>query len=951
LTSTNVSNAEFVFPASFAQQRLWFLNSLAPGNPFYNISAAIRSTGHLNITVLEQTFNEIVRRHEVLRTIFEMAEGQLNQVIVEDVTLSLSVVDLGYLPATEREAAARQQAIAKSQYPFDLTADILLRVTVFQLDPTDHILLLNLHHIIADGWSIGILIREIITLYAAFNFGKPSPLPELPIQYADFAHWQREWLQEEVLQSQLSYWRSQLANLPILNLPTDRTRPAVQTYRGATHSLEVSKSLTASLEALSQEAGVTLFMTLLAAFQTLLHRYTGQADIVVGSPIANRNRVELESLIGFFVNSLVLRTDLSGNPTFRELLERVREVTLGAYAHQDLPFEKLVQFLHPERDLSRHPLFSVVIALQNTPITALELPGLALSQFDFDSATSRLDLELHLWQTPAGLKGQVIYSTDLFDSSTITRMLGHFQTLLAGIVADPDQRLMKLPILTAAERQQLLVEWNNTEKDCSCNQCIHQLFESQVNKTPEAIALVYQEEQLTYKELNARSNQLAHYLQKLGVTPEVKVGICVERSLLMVVGILAILKAGGAYVPLDPIYPPERLKFILEDAQVSILLTQESLAPLLTQQSLVPLFEGGWGDQQLIYLDCDSEALLPSADRVIAQESQENTISNVTEANLAYVIYTSGSTGQPKGVLIEHRGLSNLVQAQIQIFALKPEHRILQFASLSFDASIFEIVMALGIGATLYIVPEEERFGAALSSYLRQHVITHATLPPAVLKTLPATELPVQTLISAGEACSPEIVARWAGVRHFFNAYGLTETTVWSTVAQLNNSSSTSIGRAIANTQIYVLDAHLQPVAIGISGELYIGGVGLARGYLNRPELTAARFIPNPFKENNCLSPASRLYKTGDLVCYLPDGNLQFLSRLDDQVKIRGYRIELAEIESLLSQHPAVQEAVVIATEDIPDNKQLIAYVVFNADLTRQRLNCAAFWRKNYQTT
>jgi amino acid adenylation domain-containing protein len=537
-------------------------------------------------------------------------------------------------------------------------------------------------------------------------------------------------------------------------------------------------------------------MTLLAAFQTLLHRYTGQADIVVGSPIANRNRVELESLIGFFVNSLVLRTDLSGNPTFRELLERVREVTLGAYAHQDLPFEKLVQFLHPERDLSRHPLFSVVIALQNTPITALELPGLALSQFDFDSATSRLDLELHLWQTPAGLKGQVIYSTDLFDSSTITRMLGHFQTLLAGIVADPDQRLMKLPILTAAERQQLLVEWNNTEKDCSCNQCIHQLFESQVNKTPEAIALVYQEEQLTYKELNARSNQLAHYLQKLGVTPEVKVGICVERSLLMVVGILAILKAGGAYVPLDPIYPPERLKFILEDAQVSILLTQESLAPLLTQQSLVPLFEGGWGDQQLIYLDCDSEALLPSADRVIAQESQENTISNVTEANLAYVIYTSGSTGQPKGVLIEHRGLSNLVQAQIQIFALKPEHRILQFASLSFDASIFEIVMALGIGATLYIVPEEERFGAALSSYLRQHVITHATLPPAVLKTLPATELPVQTLISAGEACSPEIVARWAGVRHFFNAYGLTETTVWSTVAQLNNSSSTSIGES-----------------------------------------------------------------------------------------------------------------------------------------------------------
>mgnify|MGYP002778537453 CR=1 FL=1 len=941
--STNpVSNAEFVFPASFAQQRLWFLNQLVPGNPFYNISAAIRLRGHLNITALEQTFNEIVRRHEVLRTTFEMVEGQLHQVVVERVTVPLSIVDLRNLPASDREAAARQQAIALSQRPFDLSADLLLQLTIFKIDAFEHILLLNLHHIIADGWSIGVLVRELGVLYAAFNTGKLSPLPELSIQYADFAHWQRQWLQGEVLESQLSYWRSQLANLSVLNLATDRTRSAIQSYQGATHNFQLSKNFAQSLEALSQQAGVTLFMTLLAAFQTLLYRYTGQEDIAVGTPIANRNRPEIEPLIGFFVNSLVLRTDLSGNPTFRELLGRVREVTLGAYAHQDLPFEKLVQELQPERDLSRHPLFSVAIALQNTPITALELPELALSQFEFDSGTSRLDLEFHLWQTPAGLQGQIIYSTDLFDRSTIVRMLGHFQTLLEGIVADPEQRLADLPILTAAERQQLLVEWNLTQQDYP-SQCIHQLFEAQVDKTPNAIAVVYQDKQLTYQELNYRSNQLASYLQKLGVAPEVKVGICVERSLLMIVGILGILKAGGAYVPLDPTYPAERLKFMLDDAQITILLTQQSLAPLL---------KGGWGDLRSVYLDRDWE--------IVAPQSRENINSGLTAANLAYIIYTSGSTGQPKGVAIEHRGLCNLAQAQIHTFDLKPEHRILQFASLSFDASIFEIVMAWGVGATLYLVPEVARLGSELISYLKHRAITHATLPPAVLKTLPSTQLPaLQTLISAGEACSPEIIARWASDRHFFNAYGLTETTVWSTIAEITDRKSAIIGRAIANTQIYILNTHLQPQPIGIPGEIYIGGVGLARGYLNRPDLTAQRFICQGSREHLALSRevekllrsrgagesnnqlpitnyqlpiTNRLYKTGDIARYLPDGNLEYLGRIDDQVKIRGYRIELGEIESLLSQHPAVREAVVVVQEDRTNNHRLVAYIVPNVE-------------------
>ncbi len=1036
-SNSSVLNNEFVFPASFAQQRLWFLNSLAPGNPFYNISAAIRLTGHLNITALEQTFNEIVRRHEVLRTTFEMTQGQLNQVIVEEASVSLPIVDLRYLPASEREAAARQQAIASSQHSFNLGADLLLRLTLFQIDAFDYILLLNLHHIIADGWSIGILVREIGTLYAAFNAGKPSPLPLLPIQYADFAHWQRSLLQGEVLESQLSYWRSQLADLPILNLPTDHSRPAQPSYRGATQNFELSTSLTATLEELSQE-GVTLFMILLAAFQTLLYRYTGQEDIAVGSPIANRNRAEIEPLIGFFVNSLVLRTDLSGNPTFRELLKRVREVTLGAIAHQDLPFEKLVQELHPLRETSRHPLFCVAIALQNTPITALELPGLALSQFEFDNGTSRLDLEFHLWRSPNGLKGQVIYSTDLFDHSTITRMLGHFQTLLEGIVINPDQRLASLPILTATERHQLLVEWNNTNQRGANSQenpyslsyevpsrgnhisffellptpyclpqCIHQLFEEQVNNTPNAIAAVYQDEQLTYLELNRRSNQLADYLQKLGVAPEVKVGICIERSIEMIVGILGILKAGGAYVPLDPTYPPQRLKFMLEDSQVSILLTQQSLAPLFpfherqginslshsflqlkpTNDPCSSRFEptcaisseiNFWADYDSnesaadynLYCKNCQLICLDRARPIIAQQSGENPISGVTSTNLAYVIYTSGSTGQPKGVLVEHLGLCNVAQAQIQTFDTKPEHRILQFASLGFDASIFEILMAWGVGATLYLIPEEARLGSALISYLRHHAITHATLPPAVLKTLPPTQLPqLQTLISAGEAYSPDM-AHWAGGRRLFNAYGLTETTVWSTVACVTDSSNkSSIGRAIANTQIYVLDAHLQPVAIGIPGELYIGGVGLARGYLNQPDLTAQRFIPNPFlgewesgrvgegesgrveMSPHPLIPSSpppsptRLYKTGDLVRYLPDGNLEFLGRLDYQVKIRGYRIELGEIESLLCQNPAVREAHIIACED-DGNKQLVAYLVFNSDLTLTTAQLRSFLKE-----
>ncbi|WP_298910929.1 amino acid adenylation domain-containing protein [uncultured Nostoc sp.] len=932
----------FVFPTSFAQQRLWFLNQLAPGNPFYNVSTVLRLTGSLNFTALKQTFNEIGGRHETLRTTFVMVEQQPVQAIAPSVTIPFRLIDLRNFESQERETQVQQIVTQEAQHPFNLTTGPLLQVKLLQLDKAEYLLLLNLHHIVADGWSIGVLIRELGILYTAFaedqqcltTSDSPSsersqpPLrllsmstsvPELPIQYADFAQWQREWLQEvgangcSPLQTQLAYWQKQLEGISVLNLPTKQLRPAIPSYRGAKQLLELPHSLTQALEALSYQEGVTLFMTMLAAFQTLLYRYTQQEDIVVGSPIANRNRSELEGLIGFFVNSLVLRTDFSGKPTFRELLNRVREVTLGAYSHQDLPFEKLVEELHPERDLSRNPLFQVVFSLQNTPIVALELPGLTLSLFEYDSKTAKLDLELHLWQDLDSLKGQIVYSTDLFDDTTITRMLKHFQTLLESIVANPEQRIWDLSLLTEEERQELLIDWNHTKKTYPENKCFHQLFEAQMEETPNAIAVVFDKQQLTYRELNIRANQLAHYLQKLGVVTDVIVGICVERSLEMIVTLLGILKAGGAYLPLDPSLPQERLKFMLKDAQVSVLLTQEKLLKHFEDFS-----------NPIICIDKDWAT--------ITQHSQENPTSCITLDNLAYVIYTSGSTGKPKGVLLQHRGLSNLAKAQIEVFNLQPSNHILQFASLSFDASIFEIVMALQTGATLYLADTESLLpGQPLLQLLREKAITHVTLPPAVLAILPTESLPaLQTIICAGESCTDDIVKRWWNSQHrFFNAYGPTEATIWSTIAEISTmSEKPPIGRPIANTQIYILDKHLQPLPIGIAGELYISGEGLAQGYLNRPELTTEKFIINPFSDKK----KARLYQTGDLARYQPDGNIEFLGRIDNQVKIRGFRIELSEVETVLSHHQSVQKAIVIVKDNLFSNKYLVAYIVPNIE-------------------
>jgi amino acid adenylation domain-containing protein/thioester reductase-like protein len=911
------------FPLSYAQQRLWFFSQLEPESSAYNIPSTIRLTGKLNIAALENSINEIVRRHENLRTTFTVVDGEAVQVINAPTTLKLAVIDLQIVPETERETEALNLANLEAQKPFDLEKDSLLRVNLLCLDKTDHVILFTMHHIVSDGWSTGILIRELTTLYTAFDRNQKCNLPELPIQYVDFAVWQRQYLQGQVLQTQLNYWKEKLSgNLPVLELPADRPRPAIQTNNGATQSFTLSPSLTAALKNLSQQEGVTLFMTLLAAFKVLLHRYIQQDDILVGTPIANRNRSETEGLIGFFINTLVLRSNLAGKPTFKQLLAQVREVTLGAYAHQDLPFEKLVEELQPERDLSHSSLFQVMFILQNAPTEVLHLPDLILNPLQAEHKTANFDLTLSMVDTDTGLKGSIEYNTDLFDADRITRMLGHFQTLLTGIVDAPQLNISHLPLLTISEQKKLQV-WNQTtKKDVSIDLCIHELFVAQVERTPDNIAIIFEHETITYKQLNERANQLTDYLRSLGVKPEVLVGLCFKRSIDMIVGILGILKAGGAYIPLDPDYPQERLSMMLNDAQVSVLLTQKQLIPQLpTHTARVLCFDDtNW--------QTSSESII--------------NVANITQpSNLAYVIYTSGSTGKPKGVAIEHRSLVNFVQAAVAEYEIAPQDRILQFASLSFDAACEEIFPTLVQGATLVLRTDE--MIATIPKFLEQcnqNSISVLDLPTAfwhlLMAELSTSELTlpasVRLVIIGGEKVLPDKVNTWrqrvTGVR-LVNSYGPTETTVVATVCELAETeelvnNELTIGRPISNVQTYILDAHLQPVPIGIPGELYIGGAGLARGYLHQFQSTAAKFIAHPDSRKS----SDRLYKTGDLVRYRQDGQIEFLGRIDNQVKLRGFRIELGEIEALLGNHPDIKESVVVVREYQPGQQQLVAYIV-----------------------
>ncbi|MFB2921206.1 MULTISPECIES: condensation domain-containing protein, partial [Aerosakkonema] len=672
---------DFDLPLSFPQQRLWFLHHLDSNSAFYNESFQIRIIGLLNVTALEQSLNEIIRRHEALRTIFPTVEGLPVQRITPCLTINLPVVDLQGL----KEAEVQQIITKEVRQPFDLSKPPLLRASLLRLGSESHLLILTIHHMVIDGWSMGILIEELSALYQAFSIGSPTPLPELTIQYGDFTVWQRQGLTEQLQQKQLDYWKQQLADAPqLLELPTDYPRPSVQSFSGAIQTFQINSNLTAKLKNISQQSGTTLFVTLLATFSILLHRYSGQDDICIGSPFANRNRTELESLIGFFVNTLVLRTQIKENPNFLEFVAQVQQVVLDAYAHQDVPFDQVVEALQPERSLSYNPLFQVMFVLENFALDAVELPGITLTPELVERGTAQCDLSLAFWETKTGLQGSWEYNTDLFEADTIARMTGHFQTLLEAIATNPKQPISELPLLTQQEQRQLLVEWNNTTTEYPFDKCIHHLFEEQVERSPDAVAVVFEGEQLTYRELNAKANQLAHYLQSLGMKPEVLVGICVERSLAMIIGLLGILKAGGAYVPLDPNYPSERLAFMLEDSSVPVLLTQQKLVEKLPPNSA-----------RVICLDSDWEE--------IAFHNQENPSSPVKPENLAYVIYTSGSTGKPKGVLIEHKSLVNYTTAASAEYAIIERDRILQFSSISFDVSAEEIYTSLASGATLVL--------------------------------------------------------------------------------------------------------------------------------------------------------------------------------------------------------------------------------------------------------
>ncbi len=914
---------------SFAQQRLWFLDQLEPNGSVYNTPIGLRFRGGpLNVEFLERSLNEIVRRHELLRASFPSVGGQPVQFISPSMILSLSVVDLASLPAPEQENEARRLANEEAERPFDLARGPLVRATLLRVAREDHVLVLTLHHIVSDEWSIGVLYRELSALYEAFFKGRSSPLAELPAQYVDFVQSQREWLQGDVLKQQLSYWKQQLEGAPTLQLPTDRPRPMVQRFSGASQFIVLPKELTEAVKALSRRGRATLFMTLLAAFKVLLGRYTGQEDIAVGSPIANRGRIEFEGLIGLFLNTLMLRTDLSRNPSFFELLARVREVAFEAYAHQDLPFEKLVEELKPERVLNQNPLFQVLFVLQTDAVRALKLLGLTASRFTVESNTTKFDLCLFLAETDHGLVARAQYNTDLFEAGTIQRMLGHFRTLLKGIVANPKQPILDLPLLTGAESHQMLVEWNNTKKTYPLDKCVHEWFEEQVKKTPEVVAVVSQDEQLTYQELDQRADRLARRLKSLGVGLEVRVGLCMGRSLETMVALLAVLKAGGAYVPLDPAFPKERLAFMLEDAQVPVLLIEERLAANLPEHRA-----------KVIYPDKDEES--------IQNDALANPGGKATPANLAYVIYTSGSTGKPKAVAMTHGPLSNLINWQLRDFSQPVPARTLQFASLSFDVSFQEIFTTWCSGGTLVLMPEElRRDSVGLLRFLREKAVARVFLPFVALQQLAeAAGEEVETctnlreIITAGEQLqtSRRIVQWLSRLKDctLRNQYGPSESHVVTAFTPAGSPGDwpalPPIGRPISNAEIFLLDQRFNLVPVGVPGELYIGGDSLARGYLNRPELTAEKFVPNPFSTR----PGARLYRTGDRARYLPDGNIEFLGRLDYQVKVRGYRIETGEIEAVLGQHPQVSETVVIARDDSPAGKRLVGYIVLRHDTVR----------------
>jgi len=916
-------------PLSSGQQRLWFLDQLDPGSPLYNNFAALRLNGEMDAALLERCLNEIVARHESLRTTFADVDGQPVQIIAPELKLVLPLENLQNLEPAEQEAKVRQIALQEATTPFNLAQGPLLRFKLLQLDAGEHVIFITMHHIISDGWSVGVFIRETAALYAAFAAGQPSPLLPLPIQYADYAQWQQNWLQGKALQEQSAYWQTQLADLPVLELPTDRPRPAVQTTRGASHWFRLSPELSDALTALSQREGATLFMTLTAVLQILLYRYTGQEDICIGTPVANRNLSETEGLIGFLLNTLVLRGDLSGNPAFRDFLRQARETALAAYAHQDVPFEMLVEALQPERDMSRSPLFQVMFDLQEAPLPQLNLPGLTVAPLPIDDGTAKFDLALSLEMGADGLGGYLNYNRDLFNPDTIERLITHFQTLLTAVTTNPDQPIAQLPLLTEAEQDQLLQEFGQTAVTDAPYQNIIEQIETQTAQNPDAIALSLDGRTLTYAEMNRQANQLARYLQAQGLQPQDIVLHFTERSLEAIIGLLGILKAGGVYLPVEPTTPPERLAFMAEDAAAQWTLTHEHLTSLLPASVTAVRLDADWA--------------------AIERKNGENLDTAVSPDQPAYVIYTSGSTGQPKGVLISHEAIgrhSRTIQAH---FELTPDDRVLQFAAYSFDQSIEQILPTLSAGAALVLRGPEIWPPHDFSQVLTNEQLTVINLPPAYWRqwvdaladTAPPSN-PLRLVIVGGDILPAETIRRWqqtplASVR-LLNAYGPTETTITALTFEIPpgwENGRTPIGRPLPNRFIAILDKTGQPVPTGVPGELHIGGEGVALGYLNRADLTEGQFVQfsvfsNQFSVNNPLNTENctlhTVYKTGDLCRFLPDGCVEFLGRVDHQVKIRGFRIELGEIETVLTGHPEVREAVVVAREDEEEHKQLAAY-------------------------
>ncbi|MFP2911032.1 amino acid adenylation domain-containing protein, partial [Pyxidicoccus sp. 3LFB2] len=900
-------------PLSFSQQRLWFLDQLEPGSSAYNMPLALQLDGSLRVDALEHALSELVRRHESLRTTFQALQDNPVQVISPPAPLTLPVTDLS--SREDGQAEVRRLAEQDACTPFDLANGPLLRASLLRLGEQQHVLLLNMHHIVSDGWSMDVLVREVAAVYEAFSSGQASLLPELPVQYADFTVWQRGWLRGEALEAQLAWWRKHLEGAPAaLELPTDFPRPAVQSFRGAAVPIQLSRPLSDALKALCQKEGVTPFMALLAAYQLLLSRYSGQDDIAVGTPIAGRRHAELEGLIGFFVNTLALRTRLDGNPSFRQVLARVKETTLGAFAHQDIPFEKLVEELAPSRTLGRSPLFQVMFSLQNLPQEHARFPGFSLRLLPLDNTTARSDLELIFAETADGFAGKLVRRSELFSSTFAQRFCRHFCLLLEGLVAQPERPFHHLPLLSPEERQTVLVEWNHSPSSYPRDATINDVFERQVASTPEAIALEFGPRRLTYRQLDEASNRLAWLLRARGVGPDSRVALALDRSLELIITLLGILKAGGAYVPLDTAYPRERLAFMLEDARPALLVTTREQLSRLPAENLPTL-------------------LIEEAADALAQAPTSAPATGLSPRNLAYIDFTSGSTGRPKGVCIEHASVLRTV-LDVRYAELDAQHSFLLIAPISFDASTLEVWGPLLNGGRLVVFPPHSPSDLReLADVLQRHSISTLHLTSGLFTQMVDGNLEglrgVRQLLTGGDVVSSPHVRRvLEQLRIPVTAcYGPTEGTLFTSCFRMTEPSqvpaTVPIGTPISGTQVYLLDGHLQLVPPGTPGELYVSGDGLARGYLQHPALTAERFIPNPFSA----TPGARMYRTGDLARHRADGVLEFLGRADFQVKIRGFRIEPGEVEAALLAHPEVREAIVLAREDVPGNKRLVGYV------------------------